>query len=702
MRPTFLDPMFASVRSLTGVGPKVCALMAKVLGCDITVNEPRIIDLLHLVPHTVIDRRERPGIAFAREGATVTLEISIDQHQTPPQGKRAIPYRVIAHDDTSEITLVFFHAQRPWLERQLPLGEKIIVSGKIEWFNGRAQMVHPDYMFPVNGQTDLPLIEPVYPSTAGLSPKTQWHAVIEALSRLPQLPEWQDKSLIKREKFLSYSDSLVHIHRPDNPADILPESIVRRRLAYDEFLAGQLALALVRLKTRRLSGRPLPPTGRYTNALREMLPFKLTKGQDKAIAEIATDLAAPERMLRLLQGDVGAGKTVVALMAIAQAAESSGQSALMAPTEVLARQHFATISPLAEKIGLKVELLTGREKGRERKRILETITSGETAIIIGTHALFQEGVDYHNLALAIIDEQHRFGVHQRLQLTAKGSAPDMLVMTATPIPRTLVLTAFGDMDVSKLTEKPAGRKAITTATLPFERMDQLIERIKIALGRGDKLYWICPLVEESEAMDLTAATQRFEVLTQLFGDKVGLVHGKMAAADKDSAMQDFKSGKTRLLVATTVVEVGVDVPDASIIIIEHAERFGLAQLHQLRGRVGRGDKQSSCILLYKNPLSNTAKARLNVMRETEDGFRIAEEDLRLRGEGELLGTRQSGIPGFQLAHLETHGDLLEIARQDARLVLERDPDLSSERGQALRLLLYLFRRDDAVRLLRAG
>jgi len=702
MRPSLLDPMFASIRSLPGVGPKVCGLLAKVLNIDAAEGEPRLVDFLHLLPHSVIDRRNRPGIAYAAEGAIATLELTIDRHQPPPAGKRNVPYRVFAHDDSGDIILVFFHAQHNWLLSQLPVGEKVVVSGRVEWFNGHASMVHPDHIASLADSESLPLVEPVYPSTAGLSAKTVSKAMIQALDRIPVIEEWHDKALLQREQFPGYGEALAAIHMPDTPPVVAAASPARRRLAYDEFLAGQLALALVRLKTKRLSGRPLPLLGSRVETLRQNLPFRLTLGQEQAFADISQDLAVPQRMLRLLQGDVGSGKTVVALLAMAQAAESGGQSALMAPTEVLARQHYATIAPLADKAGLKAALLTGREKGHERALILESLGKGETHIIIGTHALIQEGVDFHNLAFVIIDEQHRFGVHQRLQLTAKGNMPDMLVMTATPIPRTLVLTAFGDMDVSRLTQKPAGRKPIKTAILCASRLADLMQHIKHALARGEKLYWICPLVEESENIDLTAATERFEMLARQFGSLVGLVHGKMPAVQKDAAMADFKQGKTRLLVATTVVEVGVDVPDASIIIIEHAERFGLAQLHQLRGRVGRGNRPSSCTLLYKAPLSGMARARLHVMRETEDGFRIAEEDLRLRGEGDLLGTKQSGMPGFRFADMDAHRDLLEIARQDARLVLERDSDLKSPRGEALRLLLYLFRRDDAIRLLRAG
>ncbi len=702
MRPSVLDPFFASVRSLSGIGPKVSALLGKLLGTDVPGAEPKVGQLLFLPPHSVIDRRNRPGIAFAQEGAIVTLEVQVDQHQPAPSGRGNVPHRVIAHDDTGEIILTFFHAQLPWLEKMLPEGETVIVSGKVEWFNGRASMVHPDYIASLEDAANLPMVEPVYPSTAGLSSKTLGRAMKEALTRVPVLPEWIDGPLIVRERFTAFKDALNTMHLPEDPSDIALESITRRRLAYDEFLAGQLALALVRSKTRRLSGRPLEGNGRIAAEIMRHLPYRLTKGQDQAVREITADLKSPERMLRLLQGDVGSGKTVVGLLAMAHAAESGGQSALMAPTEVLARQHFATIAPLAEKVGLKAALLTGRDKGKERTATLEGLKNGDINIIIGTHALFQEKVEYHDLVFVIIDEQHRFGVHQRLMLTAKGTAPDMLVMTATPIPRTLVLTAFGDMDVSKLTEKPAGRQPITTAILPMERMNELVERIRKAIHEGQKIYWICPLVEESELVELTSAEERFESLKPVFGDKIGLIHGRMSGTEKDEAMRAFKQGETRLLVATTVIEVGVDVPDATIIVIEHAERFGLSQLHQLRGRVGRGDKPSTCLLLYKGPLGEIGQARLKVMRETEDGFRIAEEDLKLRGEGELLGTRQSGTPGFRLASIEAHGDLLEIARKDARYILANDPDLESERGQALRVLLYLFGRDEAIRLLRAG
>lgn len=701
MRPTLLDPLFAPVTSLSGVGSKLAELMVKLLGRE-NIDDTRIVDLLFHAPSSIIDRRNRPGIAYALEGMIVTIQGNVERHVPPPRGNRSVPYRVIIRDNTGELTLTFFHAKGDWLTRALPLDEEVLVSGKVDWFNGRASMVHPDMIVKASEAANMPLVESVYPMTGGLSPKVLRKAIDGSLARLPDFPEWIDGELMKRQGFQPLKDAFKSLHDPRDEADIDPQAPARRRIAYDEFLAGQLSLALVRQKLRRVAGTPIKAKGDLAAKILTSLPFSLTKSQTQAVAEILKDMSGNERMLRLLQGDVGAGKTLVALMAMANAVEAGGQAVLMAPTEILARQHHATISRFAETAGITVEVLTGRTKGKERREIEERIASGEAQIIIGTHALFQDSVTYKNLTLAIVDEQHRFGVHQRLRLTAKGISPHMLVMTATPIPRTLVLAAFGDMDVSKLTEKPAGRKAIQTVTIPTDRIGDIVDRLRRALADGKKAYWICPLVEESEESDLMSAQERFEVLSKAINAPIGLVHGKMAGPDKDAAMLAFKTGETRLLVATTVVEVGVDVPDATIMVIEHAERFGMAQLHQLRGRVGRGDEASTCILLYKGPLSETGRARLSILRDSEDGFLIAEEDLKLRGEGELLGTRQSGTPGFNIASLEAHGDLLEIARKDAAYMIERDADLTSERGRNLRVLLYLYRRDEAIRFLHAG
>ena len=701
MRPTILDPLFSPVSGLPGVGPKISELFVKLLGRE-TPDDCRVIDLLFHAPTSLIDRRNQPGIARAPQGAIVTITARVDRHQAPPRGNRNVPYRVFLHDETGELALVFFRGQAAWLEKQLPIDEEVTVSGKVDWFNGRASMVHPDYIVKASDAESLPLVEPIYPLTAGLSPKTLRKIIEAALPRMPELPEWIDLALAQKQGLPTIRDSFHMLHEPRDTSDIDPQTPARRRLAYDELLAGQLSLALVRQRLRKVAGQPVHATGKISGKILQNLPFSPTKSQTEAVADVLKDMAGEERMLRLLQGDVGSGKTLVALLSMAAVIESGGQAVLMAPTEILARQHHATISKFAAAAGLNVEVLTGRTKGREREDILERIASGEAQIVIGTHALFQDSVNYKNLMLAVVDEQHRFGVHQRLRLTAKGISPHMLVMTATPIPRTLVLAAFGDMDVSKLTEKPAGRKPITTITIPTERTGEIVGRLKSALAEGKKAYWICPLVEESEEVDLMSVEERHATLVSALGPGIGLIHGRMSGPEKDAVMLAFKSGELRLLVATTVVEVGVDVPDATIMVIEHAERFGLAQLHQLRGRVGRGDEASTCILLYKGPLGETGHARLSIMRDTEDGFRIAEEDLKLRGEGEILGTRQSGTPGFRIASIEAHADLLEIARKDAAYLIERDPDLTSERGEAVRTLLYLFRRDEAIRFLRAG
>jgi len=467
-------------------------------------------------------------------------------------------------------------------------------------------------------------------------------------------------------------------------------------------LASQLAIALVRHHNRSVAGHATRGDGRLRQAALRALPFELTASQNTAIGEIEADMAKPERMIRLLQGDVGSGKTVVAFLAMLIGVEAGAQAALMAPTELLARQHHATIAPLAKAAGVRLALLTGRDSQKQKKQTLQGLADGSIPLVVGTHALVQEEVAFADLALAVVDEQHRFGVHQRMALSSKGHAVDLLVMTATPIPRTLMLAAYGDLDVSKLTEKPAGRQPIDTRTIPLERIAEVVDGIGRQIAAGAGVYWVCPLIEESEEVDLANVEERFRLLSARFPGKVGLLHGRLKGAERDATMAAFADGRLSVLVATTVIEVGVDVPAATVMVIEHAERFGLAQLHQLRGRVGRGAAKSTCLLLYVQPVGETAKARLAIMRETEDGFRIAEEDLRLRGAGELLGTRQSGLPDMRLADLAAHAELLQAARDDARLVIDRDPDLQSDRGAALRALLYLFRRDDAVRTLRAG
>jgi ATP-dependent DNA helicase RecG len=702
MRPTILNPLFVSVSNLSGIGPKLeKALTRLFLGTD-TGEPARITNLLFHIPHSIIDRRNQPGIAAAEHGTIVTLKIHVDRHQPSPPGRKNIPYRINVHDESGELTLVFFQGRAPWLEKLLPVGETRYVSGTFEWYNGQANMVHPDHVVSEEDFGQLSLVEPVYPAAAGVSQKVLSKAIKTALKTLLQMPEWGDSRLIAREKWQDFNTALNTLHYPRDMIDLQPNSISRRRLAYDEYLSGQLALALLRMRLKKLGGRARAKGKRLGKAVRESFPHQLSQSQIQAFAEIQADLEKPERMLRLLQGDVGSGKTIVALLAMVEIVEDGGQAAIMAPTEILARQHMQSIGDICRNIGIEAEILTGREKGKTRKLINQRLKSGEIDIIIGTHALFQSDVEFRDLGLAVIDEQHRFGVHQRLMLSDKGSDTDILVMTATPIPRTLVMTAYGDMDVSKLVEKPAGRLPVTTSAMATDKLDGLVQRIASAVKNGQKIFWICPLVEESEELNLTSATERYESLNKQLSAPIGLIHGRMATTDKDQAMEAFRSGETRVLVATTVVEVGVDVPDATIMVIEHAERFGLAQLHQLRGRVGRGKEASNCILLYKAPLGEIAKARINIMRESEDGFRIAEEDLRLRGEGELLGIRQSGVPGFSLAQSEHHQDILAMARDDARLVIQTNANLEGKRGEALRILLYLFGQDQAVRLLRSG
>jgi ATP-dependent DNA helicase RecG len=699
MRPSLLNPLFAAVTTLTGVGPHLEKLYRRLFGRE---QPARVIDLLFHLPTGAIDRRARPKLRDVVPDTVVTVAVTVDRHRPPPPHRPRVPYQVYTSDETGDLTLTYFNARKDYLQKLLPVGERRYVSGTVALYDHMRQMVHPDRVVAEADLAKLPLVEPVYPLTEGLSLNQIRKAADAALARLPDLPEWQEASWVARERFPSCAEALRVLHRPTEPADLLPEGLAWSRLAYDEFLAGQLALALVRAHLRRPAGRATPGTGHIRKKLIEALPYSLTPSQGRAVADIVSDLGKPERMLRLLQGDVGSGKTVVALLAAAAVIEGGRQAALMAPTEILARQHFNTVAPLAAAAGINVAILTGRERGRERNDILEKLAFGDIHVLIGTHALFQEEVEFRDLALAVVDEQHRFGVHQRLALAKKGEAVDVLVMTATPIPRTLVLTYFGDMDVSELREKPAGRQPIDTRVVPHSRLDEVVGAVGRALAEGRRVYWVCPLVEVTENTDLAAAEERFAALKERFGAMVDLVHGRMKGGEKDLAMERFAAGETRLLVATTVIEVGVDVPEATVMVIEHAERFGLAQLHQLRGRIGRGSEHSSCLLLYKGPLGETAKARLNILRETEDGFRIAEEDLKLRGEGDVLGTRQSGMPGFRVARIETHGKLIGAARDDAALVLARDPTLTSARGQALRHLLYLFERDEAIRLIRAG
>jgi ATP-dependent DNA helicase RecG len=699
MRPPLLNPLFAPVTSLAGVGPKQDKLFRYLLGRDET---PRLVDLLLHLPASVIDRRARPKIREAVPGTVVTLEVTVDRHRPTPARNHRAPHLVYASDETGDVVLTYFRAQPGYVEKLLPVGAKRYVSGTAQMFDGTLQIVHPDRVVDEAGFAQLSGIDPVYPLTEGLALGSLRRAMVQALQKLPHLPEWISPEVLRRCKFPPIAEALNRVHVPIELTDILPDGPYWSRLAFDELLAGQLALAIVRAQLRRPAGNRHAGDGHLRKKIIDALPYALTSSQQQAAAAIADDLRQPVRMLRLLQGDVGSGKTVVALLAAAAVAEVGKQAALMAPTEILARQHIKTIAPLAERAGLRVAILTGREKGKERRDILARLEAGEIDFLVGTHALIQDDVLLKALALAVVDEQHRFGVRERLALTAKGEAVDVLVLSATPIPRTLVLTYFGDMDVSELHEKPAGRQPIDTRAVPDSRLAEVLDAVGRALAAGKLVYWICPLVEESETVNLTDAEARFASLKARFGDKVGLVHGKMRGTEKDRVMAQFAAREIGLLVATTVVEVGVDVPAATIMVIENAERFGLAQLHQLRGRIGRGSEASTCLLLYKEPLGEMSKARLKVIRETTDGFKIAEEDLRLRGEGDVLGVRQSGLPGYRIARSEVHGQLITQARDEALRIMKDNSKLEGARGEALRCLLYLFERDEALPLIGAG
>ncbi len=698
MRPEILYPLFKTLATLPGIGPRNAKLMERVAG------GAHVVDMLWHLPTGLIDRSFQPLVRDAPAGRIATLLLNVDKHIPAPN--RRLPYKVLCSDETGVAELVFFHARPDWLEKTLPVGVKRVVSGKVEHYRGAVQITHPDHIGPPEDRDTLAGVEPVYGLTQGLSPKTLGRAMAAALEILPDFPQWLDEAHFKREGWGPWKESLLGAHKPQKESDLDALTTSRRRLAYDELLASQLAMALVRLHMRRQGGIATKSDGARRAAAIKSLPYTLTGSQKTALGEILGDMGAELRMLRLLQGDVGSGKTVVAALAMIEAIAAGRQVAMMAPTEILARQHLAAMTPVFEAAGAKLALLTGRNKGAPRRRLLEDLAAGKIDALVGTHALIQEDVVFDNLGLAVIDEQHRFGVAQRLQLAGKGRGTDVLVMTATPIPRTLTLMAYGDLDVSRLTEKPAGRRPVDTRTVPLDRLDEVIAGIGRAIGPGaqggQQVFWVCPLVEESEAIDLAAAEERFGALSRIFPGKVGLIHGRMKGREKDAAMAGFAEGKIRILVATTVIEVGVDIPEATVMVVEHAERFGLAQLHQLRGRIGRGNDQSTCLLLYSLALTATAHDRLKILRDTEDGFAIAEEDLRLRGAGEILGTRQSGLPAFRLADISAHGDLMETARDDAALILQKDPGLATDRGEALRVLLYLFERDAAVGYARSG
>ena len=691
MRPEILFPLFAEVTSLKGVGAKVEPLVRKLAG-------PLVRDLLFLSPQGLIVRR-RTTAADAVEGEVGVFDVLVDR-LIPPH-KIGAPLKMRTSDDTGFVHLIWFAGSPHHIERLAPRGERRLVSGRVERFNGEVQIAHPDYLLTLDKADEIPPVEPVYPATAGLTSRVVRKLAQQALVLAPDLAEWQDAAWLARQRWPGWHAALTAVHAPETEADLGPDAPARQRLAYDELLAHQLALAR-RRRARQITPAAVIATGSAAQALSVALPFDLTKAQTQALAEIRRDLASGEQMGRLLQGDVGSGKTAVAALAMADVAGAGFQAALMAPTEILARQHHDRLSPLFRSAGIHSVLLTGRDTPSERRERLAALADGSAGIAIGTHALFQDTVRFDRLALAVIDEQHRFGVNERQRLQAKGDprtgGVHLLTMSATPIPRTLELTQYGELEVSRLMEKPPGRTPVATAVLPLVRIGEVARRLKAAVESGAQAYWICPLVAESEATDLAAAEARALDLARILKIEVGLAHGQMPGAQREAVMADFADGRLPILVATTVVEVGVDVPNASIMVIEHADRFGLAQLHQLRGRVGRGAKASACILLYGGGdtgqgsmgLGETARERLETLRRTEDGFEIAEEDFRLRGGGDPLGLKQSGFPAYRFADPVRHRSLMMAAADDARLILGRDPDLMDARGQAVRTLEALF------------
>ena len=680
MRPEILFPLFAPIASLKGVGPRVAPLLERLAG-------PIVRDVAFLIPHSLV-RRTPALLSSAMDGQVMTFEVVIDSHQ--PARSKAQPLRMRVSDPTGFMTLVFFGRFGDQIEQRHPVGAKRIISGKVEDDKYGRQMVHPDYMVAAEKRDEIPELEAIYPATEGLPPRRVRTFALEALERAPELPEWQDAAWLRQERFPGWREALARLHNPESEADLSPTSGHYRRLAYDELLAQQLAMAQRKAERRKEPAAKIAPSETAAK-IRADLPFAFTGAQERALAEIRADLAAGERMSRLIQGDVGSGKTVVAMCAMADVAAGGAQSALMAPTEILARQHYETLSGPLTDHGVGVILLTGRDKGAGRAEKLRALASGAAKVAVGTHALFQADVAFDRLQLAVVDEQHRFGVSERQRLQTKGQAVHLLAMSATPIPRTLELTMYGDLDVSRIDEKPPGRTPVATRAAPMTRITEVESRLREAVAGGAQAFWICPLVSESELIDLKAAETRAAELKQTIGPSVGLIHGKLPAAAKDAVMAEFADGKLSVLVATTVVEVGVNVPNATIMVIEQAERFGLAQLHQLRGRVGRGRQESSCVLLYDPPLSETAQKRLDILRRTDDGFLIAETDLELRGGGDALGLKQSGFPDYVFADvLGPHRDLIAVAGDDARLIVGRDPDLKSERGKALRVLQELF------------
>ncbi len=700
MRPAILNPLFYSCSRLKGVGEKVQAGFVRLFGVPET-KVPMLRDMLYHIPYEVVDRSKTYPLTSAPSGEIATFVVKVDAHFPPPGGFRnkRTPYKVTCSNETGDITLVFFHASNDYMQQALPVGQERVISGKVEVFNYTLQMTHPDIIAPVHKLAEIQKPEPCYPLTEGITNRKIIQCVQQVMQVLPDLPEWLPAGMMQQKDWPAWKTAWQTLHNPPLPESILPESPARQRLSFDELLAHQLHLGLRRRKYKSQTSLPLAKAEASFSMLEKLLPFALTNDQRHAIEMIAEDMSRGSRMVRMVQGDVGSGKTMVALFAMLQAVASGFQAAFMAPTEIVATQHFAGLKPYLDQLDIRCALLLGGMRSSEKEALAAQLVSGELQVIIGTHALFQEGVQYKDLALAVIDEQHRFGVEQRMQLARKGTYPHLLHMSATPIPRSLMMTYFGDMECSIIREKPQGRKPITTRVVPLSRYDEVVDGMERALAGGEKIYWLCPKIGEqdlfSDDLESSAAVEaRYHEFNARFAGKVAMVHGRMASDERDRIMRAFKAGEYAVLVATTVIEVGVDVPDATIIIIEQAEKFGLSQLHQLRGRVGRGDKPSSCVLLYSDKAGEVARQRLSILRESNDGFAIADADLRMRGSGDILGTKQSGLPKFYIASPWQQPGLLEEARRVAEDIMSQDQDRIAQ-NSPLHCLLCLFGYDNA-------
>ena len=693
MRPEKINSIYSSIATLPGIGPKIENLFNK-------MGIYRKLHFLWHIPYNVIKREKHKNIQDANINSLISIKVKIIEHK-PSKFKRQ-PYRINCICGDTPIDIVYFYARHPVMRATLPAGKEKIISGKLEYFRNTYQITHPSHIFNLEEYDLIKDIEPIYSLTSGLSHRIVIKYLEKIIISLPKFNEWISNKYVEKYKFKNWNISIVSIHNPKNTENLINNNIYRRRLAYDELLAHQLAIGIIRNSNQKIKGLSINSKTNIINNFIKSLPFELTKSQFKTFLEIKKDLISPNQMIRLLQGDVGSGKTIVAVMSMLFTVDSGYQAAIMVPTSILANQHYETISKLLINLKIEVILLTGKDKGKSRIEKTEKIKNGTAKIIVGTHALIQDDVTFLKIGLVVIDEQHRFGVFQRMAFTYKGAKPSILVMSATPIPRTLSLAAYGDMDESRITEKPLGRKEIITTSLIFSKEMKLIERLKEKLQKNEKVYWICPLVEESEELDLKAATVRYENLNKIFNDKVLIIHGRLKEKEKEEIMEKFKNEDYKILVATTVIEVGIDIKNATSIIIEHAERFGLAQLHQLRGRVGRNDLQSFCILFHKDSIGDNAKKRINKMKETNSGFEIAEEDLNIRGAGEVLGRKQSGIPSFKIADLSFDSDLLEDVREEVDIIIAENPKLKNKEGENLKNLLYLFERDIALKTLMAG